>query len=62
MLESPGISRSHQVGPFDRMGWILAMSCLASGMKTRVEYWRLGLTPLFYNDWIKSEGLSNQYQ
>ena len=62
MLESPGISQSRQVGLFDTMGRMLAMSCLASGTKTRVECWRLGLTLLFYNDWIESEGLSNQYQ
>jgi hypothetical protein len=62
MLESPRISQSHQVGLFDMMGWILATSCLASGAKTRVECWRLGLTFLFYNGWIESEGLSNHWQ
>ena len=58
MLESPGIFQSDPGGQFDTMEWTLAMSCLASGTKTSVEYWRLGptRTPLFNNDWLESEG------
>ena len=37
MLESPGISQSVLEGLFDTVGWILAMSCLASGTKASVE-------------------------
>jgi len=41
------------------MGWLLTVSCLASGTENSVVCCRLGLTPSpFYSDWSESQGIT----